>query len=114
MKTTVGGVNQSTHFYEKQQTHTIRHSLPPHVLTCKTLPTEKGANMTQYEKILQYINDFGSISPMEAFSDLGITKLATRISEMRKDGIEFEQVWECSKNRYGDDVRYMRYSRSKS
>jgi len=51
---------------------------------------------------------------MEAFSDLGITKLATRISEMRKDGIEFEQVWECSKNRYGDDVRYMRYSRSKS
>lgn len=84
------------------------------MLTCKTLPTEKGANMTQYEKILQYINDFGSISPMEAFSDLGITKLATRISEMRKDGIEFEQVWECSKNRYGDDVRYMRYSRSKS
>lgn len=51
---------------------------------------------------------------MEAFSDLGITKLATRISEMRRDGIEFDQVWECSKNRYGDDVRYMRYSRSKS
>lgn len=67
--------------------------------------------MNQYQKILQYINDFGSISPMEAFSDLGITKLATRISEMRKDGIEFDQVWECSKNRYGDDVRYMRYSK---
>lgn len=47
--------------------------------------------MNQWEKIIQYINDFGSISPMEAFSDLGITKLATRISEMRKDGIEFEQ-----------------------
>lgn len=89
--------------------------LPPHNKAYVQMPpTEKGATMTQYEKILQYINDFGSISPMEAFSDLGITKLATRISEMRKDGIEFEQVWECSKNRYGDDVRYMRYSRSKS
>lgn len=69
--------------------------------------------MNQYEKILQYIIDFGSISPMEAFSDLGITKLATRISEMRKDGIEFEQKWECSKNRYGQHVRYMRYSMGK-
>lgn len=114
MKTTVGGVNQLTHFYEKQQTHTIRHSFTTTRAYVQMPPTEKGVNMTQYEKILQYINDFGSISPMEAFSDLGITKLATRISEMRKDGIEFEQVWECSKNRYGDDVRYMRYSRSKS
>ena len=69
--------------------------------------------MNQWEKIIQYINDFGSISPMEAFSDLGITKLATRISEMRKDGIEFEQKWECSKNRYVQPVRYMRYSMGK-
>ena len=64
--------------------------------------------MNQYEKILQYINDFGSISPMEAFSDLGITKLATRISEMRRDGIEFNQRIETSKNRYGEKVNYMR------
>ena len=65
--------------------------------------------MTQYEKILQYINDFGSISPMEVFNDLGITKLATRISEMRRDGIDFNQRMETSKNRYGEKVHYMRY-----
>lgn len=65
--------------------------------------------MNQYQKILQYINDFGSISPMEAFSDLGITKLATRISEMRKDGLEFGQRMEYSKNRYGEKTHYMRY-----
>ena len=41
--------------------------------------------MTQSERILKYINDFGSITPMQAFGDLGITKLATRISEMRSD-----------------------------
>ena len=46
--------------------------------------------MTQREQILQYIKDFGSITPMEAFSDLGITKLATRVSEMRKEGEEAE------------------------
>ena len=48
--------------------------------------------MSQHERILDYITRFGSISPMEAFNDLGITKLSTRISEMRADGIEFHQV----------------------
>ena len=67
--------------------------------------------MNQYERILKYISDYGSISPMEAFADLGITKLSTRVSEMRKDGIEFNQEWEVRKNRYGEKVRYMRYSK---
>lgn len=65
--------------------------------------------MNQYERIMMYMKDFGSISPMEAFKDLGITKLATRISEMRADGMEFDQRMESAKNRYGDKVQYMRY-----
>ena len=66
--------------------------------------------MTQREAILQYIEDFGSITPMEAFSDLGITKLATRISEMRKDGMQFKIESVKSKNRYGKTVRFAKYS----
>lgn len=65
--------------------------------------------MTQCERILAYLKRFGSISPMEAFRDLGITKLATRISEMRNEGYRFIQEYEQSKNRYGEPVRYMRY-----
>lgn len=68
--------------------------------------------MTQAERIMKYIDDFGSISPMEAFHDLGITKLATRVSEMKRNGIKFNQHYEESKNRYGDTVRYMRYSKA--
>lgn len=67
--------------------------------------------MTQHELILQYIEDFGSITPMEAFRDLGITKLSTRISEMSRSGIEFQKHMETSKNRYGRAVSYMRYRR---
>ena len=66
--------------------------------------------MTQAERIIKYIRDFGSISPMEAFRDLGITKLSTRISKMRQDGLEFNKTRESSKNRYGEKVTYMRYS----
>ena len=66
--------------------------------------------MTQHEMILDYITEFGSITPMEAFGDLGITKLATRISEMRKEGYNFKIVTVKSKNRYGKPTRYARYS----
>lgn len=67
--------------------------------------------MTQKEEILQYLKDHGSITPMDAFYDLGITKLATRISEMRREGIEFDIKMEKHRNKYNTrTVRYARYS----
>ena len=66
--------------------------------------------MTQREAIVAYINEFGSITPMQAFADLGITKLATRISEMRKDGMTFKIEMVSTKNRYGKSVSYAKYS----
>ena len=67
--------------------------------------------MTQRERILDYIDTFGSITSMEAFSDLGITKLTTRISEIRQSGVPIQSVKEKRKNRYGEDTTYYRYSR---
>jgi hypothetical protein len=67
--------------------------------------------MTQKEEILQYIKEHGSITPMDAFYDLAITKLATRISEMRKDGIEFNiEMVKHRNKRNTRTVRYARYS----
>lgn len=66
----------------------------------------------QQYQILWYISTFGSISPMEAFSDLGITKLSTRISEMKMLGIQFDQSYEGRENRFGKKVRYMRYRKA--
>jgi len=45
----------------------------------------KPRKQTQYDKIYLYVREHGSISPQEAFK-LGITKLATRISEMTRSG----------------------------
>lgn len=66
--------------------------------------------MTQKEQILDYLNRFKTITPMEAFADLGITKLATRVSEMRKEGIEFNIETEKRKNRFGKPTWYAKYS----
>jgi hypothetical protein len=65
--------------------------------------------MNQHDLIDKYLDDFGSISPMEAFHDLGITKLATRISEMSRRGYKFIKTRESRKNRYGESVSFMRY-----
>lgn len=66
--------------------------------------------MTQREAIIAYITEFGSITPWQAYSDLGITKLATRISEMRKDGMTFKIETVYVKNRYGKTVPFAKYS----
>lgn len=64
----------------------------------------------QHIQIYDYIERFGSITPMDAFTDLGITKLATRISEMRAAGTPIVGEWETAKNRFGRVVRYKRYT----
>lgn len=66
--------------------------------------------MNQCEKIVLYIQKFGSISSMEAFQDLGITRLSARIYELREEGYQFDETFEASKNRYGEIVYYKRYS----
>lgn len=65
--------------------------------------------MTQRERIIDYMVKFQTITPMEAFADLGITKLSTRVSEMRADGIVIIGERVSSKNRFGEKVSFMRY-----
>ena len=77
------------------------------------LTSEQVEKLTdQQAAILCYIFNCGSISPMEAFNELGITKLSTRISEMKVLGIQFDQAFESRKNRIGKTVHYMRYRRA--
>lgn len=65
--------------------------------------------MTQYDLIIRYLKNTNSITPMDAFHHLGITKLATRISEMRKMGYKFSDEWVEGVNSFGVEVRYKRY-----
>lgn len=66
--------------------------------------------MTQYESILKYINDFGSIAPMEAFERYGITRLAARISDLKAHGEKIERESVEVKNRYGEYTHVTKYS----
>lgn len=65
--------------------------------------------INQRQRIINYIRKFGSITSYEAYVDLGITQLATRIKELKEQGYEFKTEWESSKNRYNEKVEFKRY-----
>lgn len=67
-------------------------------------------DMTQQEMILYHIKLFGSISPLEAMKQYGIMRLASRIHDLKKQGYAFNREVVTTKNRFGEPVRYMRYS----
>ena len=66
--------------------------------------------MTQMDRVIQHMNDFGSISSLEAFRELGVTRLSDVIFKMKKAGVVVYTKLEKSSNRYGDPVFYARYS----
>ena len=65
--------------------------------------------MSQKELILKYIKDFGYITSFQAYADLGITQLATRIKELKAKGYEFKTEDVKTKNRYGKPSHYYKY-----
>jgi len=64
---------------------------------------------SQKERVLKYIEDFGSISSFEAYRDLGITQLGARIWELKKDGYDIKTRWKALYNRYLEKVTYKEY-----
>ena len=66
---------------------------------------------TQYDQIYFYIKRHGSITPIQAFQYLNITKLATRISEMTKSGkYSVKKTPVVITHIDGSKTRYMKYS----
>lgn len=70
--------------------------------------------MTQNEKVLEYMKRFGSITQLEALSDLGIMRLASRISDLKKQDYKIKKEMVKSKNRFGENVQFARYSLEES
>jgi hypothetical protein len=50
------------------------------------------------------------MSTLQAFQDIGCTRLASRICDLQKDGYRFKKEFETGVNRNGEKVSYVRYS----
>ena len=66
--------------------------------------------MTQNEMIIKYLNEHGSITTYESYSKLFITRLSTRIIDIKhKYGIDFDEEWVTKKNIYGKPCSFKKY-----
>ena len=70
----------------------------------------KNCKPTQAERVLDYIREFGSITQLEALRDLGVMRLASRITDLKKRGYKIIKTTDAVKNRYGETCRIKRYS----
>ena len=63
----------------------------------------------QTERVLDYIRTFGSITQLEAMNILGVYRLASRISELKKQGYNITGETVAVKNRFGEKCHVKRY-----
>ena len=66
----------------------------------------------QCERLMSYLDTYGSVTPIQALADLGIMRLAARIFELESRyayPVNRETVWDV--NRMGEKVHYTRYTR---
>ena len=73
---------------------------------------QKENEMTQCEKILKYIKEQGSITPLDAMREFSCMRLASRITDLKKAGYKINSEMVTSKNKYGENVRYAMYTLS--
>ena len=64
---------------------------------------------TQRDKVLAYIRRFGFITSWQAYQDLGITQLASRLYELKQQGYVFTKTRINTTNRLGEKTHYDEY-----
>lgn len=65
--------------------------------------------ITQCDRILRHMKDYGSITSLEAVNEYGIMRLASRINDLRAEGIAIVSEIKTGKNRYGETTHYAVY-----
>lgn len=64
---------------------------------------------TQRARIMRHLEKYGSITSLEALSEYGIMRLASRISELKKRGEKIERTMLRGENKFGESIRYAEY-----
>lgn len=74
----------------------------------------KRKEITQEDRVLQFMRDTGSITSWQAIQEFGITRIHAKIFNLKKKGYEITKTTKCSKNRYGDPVHFAVYKLANS
>lgn len=64
---------------------------------------------TQNQLILNHLSKYKTITTIQAFELYGITRLPSRIFDLRESGHKIGMIWENNINRFGLPTRYRKY-----
>lgn len=70
---------------------------------------EQSTKITQKDKIIEYLEKHGSITPLEAEKELGIMRLASRIYDLQASGYIVNKRTVRGLNRIGKPTFYAQY-----
>ena len=65
---------------------------------------------TQAQRVLDYIRKHGSITQIQALQEIGVMRLASRVSDLRKQGFDIKGETVAVKNRFEETCYVKRYS----
>lgn len=65
--------------------------------------------MNQRDIILRHLQDYGYITTFEAFTEYGFTRLSAIIFDLKLRGIDFDDEWVTTTNRYGHKISFKKY-----
>ena len=65
--------------------------------------------MTQHGRVLDYLTDGKKLTCLNAFAELGITQVASRILELKREGYTILKNNIKVTNRYGEKVTVAEY-----
>ena len=70
--------------------------------------------MTQNQRLIEYLADGKSITPLDSWKQLGIMRLASRINELKNMGYPIKKEMVEVQNQFGEGVKVASYSRDYS
>ena len=59
-------------------------------------------NLSQQKRLIKYLERFGKINPVKAWTQLGIYRLSDTIFKLRKEGYDIETADKKVKNRFNE------------
>lgn len=65
--------------------------------------------MSQCERILRHLQDYGTITQAEAIAEYGCYRLGARVYDLKKQGHPILRRMKTGKNRYNESVSYAEY-----
>ena len=65
--------------------------------------------MTQVERVLKYLEDGKRLTCLNAFEELGITQVAARIFELKREGHDIKTDRKSVTNRYNEKCSVAEY-----